>query len=495
MRLSVVIPIHNEEEQIERVVTALSQTLSSEGIDHEMVAVNDNSQDRTPLILSELSRKIPQIRIVTRKPPAGLGRAIREGLLHVTGDVIVIFMGDDSDSPDDVVRYLRKIEEGIDCVFGSRFVRGGFVKDYPFLKLLVNRLANFFIQCLFFVPENDITNAFKAYRKEVIDAVQPLEAEHFNITVEIPLKAINRGFSRAVIPIQWYGRRSGVSKLTLRVMGRRYLYTVLKAWLEKTLLKGDLYTRPIPQDKAKEKEFFSNWDGGFEIFEERTYQRLLRSFIAEAHPEKAQSVLEVGCGSGAFTKYLCEFGLRVIGVDLTEKLLRIGRERTQGTFTTGDVECLPFKDNQFDIVVAINLLHHMPQMDQMVSEVFRVLKPGGVFYALDPNQRHPAMRFYRDRRSPFYSSAGHSPNERLLTAEEILTHLNRFFESPKVVGISGMTYQWLEGTWARRFLPLYNSFEIAFGAIPLSKKYGAYLVSSARKRKQDLKVGEMISIP
>lgn len=240
MKLSIVIPAHNEEENIGQTICDIVDELNKEKIDYEIIAVDDNSTDSTAKVVSDLFIKNPNIRLIRRNPPNGFGRAIREGLLHVQGDAVATVMGDLSDDPKDIVQCFRKIEEGYDCVFGSRFMKGSTVKDYPLTKLLINRLANNFIRMLFLIKPNDITNAFKLYRKEVIKAIQPLQALYFNITVEIPLKAIVRGFSYVQIPINWYGRQSGVSKLGIRQMGRKYLFTVLYIWLEKLLLKDEV---------------------------------------------------------------------------------------------------------------------------------------------------------------------------------------------------------------------------------------------------------------
>jgi len=240
MRLSVVIPVHNEEKLIRKVTEDLIQELELNQIDYEIILVNDNSTDSSPKILEALSCEYKNIKVVSSKFPKGFGRAIRQGLEHITGEVVVIFMGDGSDEPKDVVRYYEKIKEGYDCVFGSRFIRGAKVKDYPLIKLIFNRLGNKFIQFLFLIPYNDVSNAFKAYRKEVIEAVQPLVSQYFNITVEIPLKAIIRGFSYTVIPINWQGRESGVSKYHIKELMRKYFFSILYVWLEKILLKEEL---------------------------------------------------------------------------------------------------------------------------------------------------------------------------------------------------------------------------------------------------------------
>ena len=241
MKLSVIIPAHNEEDHIEKVITEMVEELEKEKIDNELIIVNDHSTDSTPKIAEELFQRYKNVRILHRRDSAnGFGMAVKEGLDNIKGDAVVIAMGDASDDPKDIIKYFHKLKEGYDCVFGSRFIKGSIVKDYPIIKLIINRLANTFIQCLFLVNNNDMTNAFKAYRKEVIDTIKPIRAVYFNITVELPLKSIIYGFKFCTVPINWYGRESGVSKFSLRNLGRRYLYTVLSLWLEKVLIRDEL---------------------------------------------------------------------------------------------------------------------------------------------------------------------------------------------------------------------------------------------------------------
>ena len=189
----------------------------------------------------------PQIVQVTNRGRHGFGMAIRPGgSMSITGDAVAVVMADASDSPQDLLQYYRKLLEGYDCVFGSRFIQGGSVVDYPSHKLLINRLANWFIKVLFRIPYNDVTNAFKCYRREVVTGMAPLISPHFNLTVEMPLKAIIRGFSFAIIPITWTNRQTGVSKLKLKEMGSRYLFIVLYLWLEKHLARGDYHRTQEP---------------------------------------------------------------------------------------------------------------------------------------------------------------------------------------------------------------------------------------------------------
>jgi dolichol-phosphate mannosyltransferase len=245
MKLSVVMPARNEEGCIVETVTGLIERLRLEAIPHEIVVVNDGSTDGTEALLLALSEAEPTLRVVTNQGRHGFGMAIRLGLDSASGDAIAVMMADLSDSPDDLVVYYRYIEDGYECVFGSRFIKGSKVIDYPKHKLWINRMANFIVRCLFGLRYNDVTNAFKCYRREVIEAMQPLISPHFNLTVEMPLKAIVRGYSYKIVPISWTNRKTGVSKLKIKEMGSRYLFIVLYLWLEKHLSRGD-YRRHVP---------------------------------------------------------------------------------------------------------------------------------------------------------------------------------------------------------------------------------------------------------
>ncbi len=237
--LSIVIPAYNEEDCIESTTHLISERLEEDKIDYEILVVNDNSKDNTEAVLQKINQDNPRIRYINNYYPNGFGFAVRCGLENFSGDAVAVVMADNSDSPDNMVDYYYKLQEGYDCVFGSRFIKGGKVIDYPKHKLFVNRLANLFIQVLFGLKFNDTTNAFKIYRKEVIEGISPLLSHHFNLTVEMPLKAIVRGYSYTTIPITWRNRTTGVSKLKLKEMGSRYLFIVLSIWLEKHLSRGD----------------------------------------------------------------------------------------------------------------------------------------------------------------------------------------------------------------------------------------------------------------
>ncbi|MFO1063028.1 MAG: glycosyltransferase family 2 protein [Pirellulales bacterium] len=239
--LSIVIPAYNEQQNIEPCLQDLIDVLVvREGIETELVVVNDNSSDDTEQVVLKMAEKHPQIRLVRREPPGGFGRALRSGLEFVQGETVIMYMADRSDDPEDALLYYRKIQEGYDCVFGSRFIAGARVHRYPKLKLFYNRLVNIAIQWMFWTEHNDLTNAFKAYRREVVQSCGPYRACHFNITLEMSLSALISGYKIAAVPIRWEGRTWGSSNLRLREMGRRYLCTLLMLFFQRVLMSDDV---------------------------------------------------------------------------------------------------------------------------------------------------------------------------------------------------------------------------------------------------------------
>ena len=245
MKTSVIIPCRNESESLPETVRSLDAALSGAGCDFEILLVDDGSEDNTWSVIQDLARIHAHVRPVRNEGIHGFGMAIRRGLEEARGDILAPFMADLSDSPQDLLQYVEIIKQGHDCAFGSRFISGGGAVDYPWHKLVLNRLANTFIRLLFGLHYNDTTNAFKAYRREVIEGISPVLSRHYNLTVEMPLKAIVRGYSHAVIPISWHHRKRGISKLKIQEMGSRYLFIVLHVWLEKMLSRGDYRRKPI----------------------------------------------------------------------------------------------------------------------------------------------------------------------------------------------------------------------------------------------------------
>lgn len=246
MKLSIVMPAHNEEQSIVETIDKIEHAFAATAIDYEILVINDKSTDGTLAVLEQLSDKYPNFRYLTNEGPGGFGYAVRYGLENFSGDCVAVMMADLSDSPEDLIRFYRKMVDGnFDCVFGSRFIKGGKVIDYPIVKKIINRIANTIIRVVMGIRYNDTTNAFKLYRREVIDGVKPLLSPHFNLTIELPLKAIIRGYSYTVLPNSWTNRKFGVSKLKIKEMGSRYFFILVYCFIEKYFSRGDFKRKDL----------------------------------------------------------------------------------------------------------------------------------------------------------------------------------------------------------------------------------------------------------
>lgn len=251
LTLSILIPAHNEEGCIEKTIRSMCEVLEHDSINYEVLIINDHSHDKTEVLLSQLSHNNDKVHYINNYLPHGFGFAVRCGLENYKGDAVAIVMADGSDDPEDLIKYYNKLLEGYACVFGSRFIHRGGVKGYPFHKLVINRMGNIFIQLLFGLKYNDTTNAFKAYRREVIEGISPLVSHHFNLTVEMPLKSISRGYSYAIVPIKWRNRKTGVSKLNIKEVWGRYLFIVFYVFIEMKL-SGHVYNQKNMAAKHRE---------------------------------------------------------------------------------------------------------------------------------------------------------------------------------------------------------------------------------------------------
>jgi len=239
--LNIIVPLKNEEKSISNLIENLVPVLKKTDKKISLTLIDDYSTDHTWNALIEYEKKLSFIKIYKNTKNTGFGNAIRLGIEKNQEDALIIFMGDCSDDPNDIIEYIKYLDEGYDCVFGSRFIKGSKIIDYPLNKLFFNRFANNLIRILFLINYNDITNAFKAYTKKTLDECHPLISQHFNINAELSLKCIIRGFKYKVIPISWANRKKGISKFKIKEMRNRYFFTILYIFLEKILLKKDIY--------------------------------------------------------------------------------------------------------------------------------------------------------------------------------------------------------------------------------------------------------------
>lgn len=252
LKLSIIIPAYNEEDSLPKTLNSIYTTLDKYDIPHEILVINDNSTDNTLQVLQKCAEYIPSLIYYTNPGPNGFGCAIIYGLDRFKGDCVTIMMADLADSPEDLVRFYYKLqEEKYDCVFGSRFIKGSQVIDYPKLKLLLNRIGNYTLCLLFGYRYNDTTNPFKLYRQAVIQEIKPFVSRHFSLEIEIPLKAITRGYSYTILPNDWRNREMGESKMKIFKLGSRYLFIIIYCLAERLLANSDYHKKNQKYRQAK----------------------------------------------------------------------------------------------------------------------------------------------------------------------------------------------------------------------------------------------------
>ena len=239
--VNIIIPLKNEEKGIKNLIENLIPVLDKIEKKTNISLIDDHSLDQTWNVSKQYEQKFNFIKAYKNENTTGFGNALKFAIEKNQDDALIIFMGDCSDDPNYIIEYVKYLDEGYDCVFGSRFIKGSKLSDYPLVKLILNRFANNFIRALFFIKYNDITNAFKAYKKNVLDECHPIISQHFNINAELSLKSIIRGFKYKVIPVSWTNRKRGISKFHIKEMSNRYFFTILYIFLEKILLGDDIY--------------------------------------------------------------------------------------------------------------------------------------------------------------------------------------------------------------------------------------------------------------
>ena len=220
---------------IKKIIDQLQSKLKS--LPYEIIFINDFSSDNTVKVTEELIKTKPQMHVYNNKRK-GLGGAVNEGINKANGEAVCIMMSDLSDSIDDLKKYYSIVkDESVDAVFGSRFIQGSKIIDYPKKKLILNRIFNLITKLLFISDYNDFTNAFKIYKKSALLKTFPLVSESFNIFLELPLKIISRKMKYKIIPISWINRKEGASKFDIKELRAKYLFTLIYCLLEKILLK------------------------------------------------------------------------------------------------------------------------------------------------------------------------------------------------------------------------------------------------------------------
>lgn len=239
-----IVPILDAEPQLEEVLSQLN--LLRQGMDLEIIVVadvpNPHREKETRSVLGPMVEKVSAL-IIYRVGERGFGSALRRGFAGASGDVMVPFMGDASDNPADIPRLMLELNRGFDVVAGSRYMKGGHIVGNTF-KQQLSRLYSALIRIVGGLEIHDVSNAFKAYRRTVVESVETI-AESFDISVELTIKAVQAGFRIGEIPTVWTNRRLGESKFRFPEELRRYGRWLVRAIRLRTSTKAD--SSPIRQ--------------------------------------------------------------------------------------------------------------------------------------------------------------------------------------------------------------------------------------------------------
>jgi demethylmenaquinone methyltransferase/2-methoxy-6-polyprenyl-1,4-benzoquinol methylase len=248
---------------------------------------------------------------------------------------------------------------------------------------------------------------------------------------------------------------------------------------------------PQPSQRTtSEVEFFDKMvdeHGDYDVLSEGAYARLLQVFRRWVQPREGERAVDLGCGTGAFTRRLRPFSLDLQGMDVSPKSVELANATaTTERYICGDITATGLPDGSYDIVIYSGVLHHFATREaraKVLVEGHRLLSPGGRLFAYDPNLHSPSMWLYRDPRSPLFSAEGKTENEVLLRKSELVDELRAAgFADIDVRGVSGITYKWVAGKIARMALSIYNVYEHAMRFSPFENRLGTFLISVAKKR-------------
>jgi dolichol-phosphate mannosyltransferase len=218
MKTIIVIPTYNERENIEQ----LAKLIIELGEDFHILIVDDNSPDGTGEIADKLARELEQVKVIHRARKLGLGTAYVEGFKCALKDSADYIFEMDADFSHDS-KYLSNFMEAIkdnDLILGSRYVRGGGVVNWPFRRLLLSKMASFYVRAITGLPVADPTGGFKCFRRNVLESIglDDVRSNGYAFQIEMTYKAWKKGFRIKEIPIIFVERGQGKSKMGLRII-------------------------------------------------------------------------------------------------------------------------------------------------------------------------------------------------------------------------------------------------------------------------------------
>lgn len=342
MKLSIIIPTYNEAENIASIIHAIKGVCGQNRLHYSIVVVDDNSPDQTSKIVKDIMQKDDRISLIEREGKLGLGTAYIKGMTYsldeLHSDLIMTMDADFSHNPKYIPDFIRKINEGYDVVLGSRYVPGGGIGNWGVHRTIISKGANYLAKILLRLTTKDNTTGYRMYKREVLERIDlgSIRSNGYSFLMEMIFWCQYHCFKIGEIPIFFDIRRHGASKIS-----KKEIFMALK-----TLFGLRFMIKPVNYYVAKRR------------------MKLATKFL-----DKNKKILDVGCGDMYITNKLSSLGYNLTGIDMIPPF-HIKMNATDMTF----------KDNSFDSVIAFETVEHC----DCVSEIKRVLKPGGTFIISTP---------------------------------------------------------------------------------------------------------------
>ncbi len=485
----VVIPVYNEGRIIRSLLDSFRESLQ---FPVRILICYDRDDDDTLPALGGY-KDVFEIVPVKNRGIGALG-AVMTGLAASSAPCAIVFPADDDFNAPRLNTMIRKFQEGFDIVAGSRFMPGGTMEGCPWVKAVLVRSTAWFMSRIAGVPTRDATSGLRLFSRRVLECI-PIEANAgFAYSIELLVKVHRLGWPIAEVPFEWRERTVGQSRFKVFQWAPQYLRWVRYGLATRFLRRGP-QTVPLAggaaadQDREQEARFFDRFEaehGEYDVLDESAYRRIISTMTRQLQPRSGMSCIDLGCGTGAFTKRLQPLQLALTGVDISPRSIERAQQQGGASYLVGDICDVPLPSDSYDFAVMSGVLHHVPAEGARIRslrEARRLLKPGGRFFSYDPNGLSPSMFLYRDPRSPLCSTEGKTHNEILLLHDQLKAELEAAgFERVEVGGLSGVSYRFVEGRLARMLLPIYNGVYERLMQLPfLEKRFGTFLIATATK--------------
>lgn len=355
VQLSVVLPVWNGEHSLGRLLPRLFSVLDSvvPGAS-EVVVVAPPEDPVTDLARREGARAVPLL-------GQGYGRALNAGLQAARGAWVVTMDADFSHSPEFIrTLWLRRHEA--DVLIASRYVPGA-VAEMPLYRRLASRALNRLYRMLLALPHRDLSSAFRMYRRAVLEDVGPVRAEGLDALQEILVRAFSQGWKILEVPL-FYRHPPGWARGRFAELGAGYLRTLGRMAVLRNSVKAADY----------DHRAFDSWIP-LQRYWQRARFRVIREMV-----EGARRILDIGCGSSRIVQSLPQ----AVGLDTQMRKLRWLRAPAR-ELVQASLDRLPFADETFDAVICSEVIEHIPREQVDLSDMVRVLQPGGVLVLGTPD--------------------------------------------------------------------------------------------------------------